>query len=580
MAEINPVVRQALDEASDGFVSYEQLLERFLKALAEACLRNDAQGVALWAAFSFHRNVQGGFTGSFAGGDPDRPWPTDPRRIPSDVLEVWAEYAARAWHPGVRARLHHLLWEARKDNAFQNARHAINNYLDAAAQFLGAPERDSGQVRACDCLTVALELAAALGQTALHDSVHAAMTNLVTAMLDDTDDAPGLVIRLLRALSARRPVDQGTRALLVRACDRYVSDAFVLVDLLKLRVRAEPDAAARSDLQRRIVTTVLDDAERFSGFLRIDRLGQAATMARDQGLTDLHDEAVLRMQRTGPEDLGMTRFEETIHVPRALFDAYIQHVAGAVTLGEALARLATTPSPAGTSADARTGAQRLAASSVFLSVVSTVGINPVGPVPVAPATVDPLASHAARWQLVTMELNGLGIAAALDHIGEHFDPSEETLVELLTHPPVVPPGRARRIAQALLYYWQQDYTAAYALALPRVEGLLRELLRSQDVPIVRVAQGDTRGGASLLGTLVDRMTDAGLDPDWQDFLRLLLTDSRRGMNLRNTELHDLADDQPQPHRVALVLIAVLYLVSHAHLTDHDAIADPEDGKSN
>ncbi|WP_406479799.1 hypothetical protein [Streptomyces sp. NBC_01615] len=577
MVEMEPGIRQALDDASTGFVSYEQLLERFLKALTKAGLQNDGQGVALWAAFSFHRDEQKGFTGSYAGSDPGEPWPTDPRQVPADVLAVWAAYAAHARHPGVRARLHHLLWEARKGDAFQHARQAIEAYRDAAAEFLNAPERDSGQVRACDCLTVAQDLAASLRQTALEDSVRSVMTDFVTAMLDEGDDAPGLVLQLLRALSVRRPVDEGVRRLLGRACDRYASDAFVLVDLLELCRDVETDVAARTGLDRRIVTTVLEDAERLSGFMRIDRLSTAATMARDRGLADLHDEAVLRMQRTDPEHLGMSRFEETIRVPKAMFDAYTQWVGGASTLGEALGRLAAVPSPAGTSADAQNAAQRIAQSSVFLSVVATVRINPVGPVPVAPAGVDPLANHAAQWRLVSMELAGLCLAAALDQIGERFDPDEYTLVELLTHPPVVPTGRARRLTLALLHYWRQEYTAAYSLALPRVEGLLRELLRQQDVPVVRVAQGDTRGGASLLGTLIDRMTEAGLDPDWQDFLRLLLTDGARGMNLRNDELHDLADDEPQPHRVALVLLADLYLVSRAHQPNADETADPQEG---
>jgi hypothetical protein len=62
------------------------------------------------------------------------------------------------------------------------------------------------------------------------------------------------------------------------------------------------------------------------------------------------------------------------------------------------------------------------------------------------------------------------------------------------------------------------------------------------------------------------MTDAGFDPDWCDFLRLLLSDPEHGLNLRNTELHDLTDD-PQPHRVALVLAGILHLLWHAHATD-------------
>ncbi|MFE2571505.1 DUF7380 domain-containing protein, partial [Streptomyces mirabilis] len=147
MVEMEPGIRQALDDASTGFVSYEQLLERFLKALTEAGLQNDGQGVALWAAFSFHRDEQKGFTGSYAGSDPGEPWPTDPRQVPANVLAVWAAYAADARHPGVRARLHHLLWEARKGDAFQHARQAFEAYRDAAAEFLNTRGGSAGPDR-------------------------------------------------------------------------------------------------------------------------------------------------------------------------------------------------------------------------------------------------------------------------------------------------------------------------------------------------------------------------------------------------------------------------------------------------
>ena len=241
MVETALEIEQAFDAASVGFVPFEQLLGLFINALREAGLEDDGQGVALWAAFSFHRNAQSGFTGSYAGADPEHPWPTDPRQIPPEVLEVWAAYAARAMHPGVRARLHHLLWEARKAGAFHHAQQAIESYQSAAAEFMDAPERGSGQVRACQSLVTAQDLAASLGQTALEGSVRGAMMDLVDVFLDDEDDAPGLVIRLLRALSVRRPVDARTLALLDRACDRYAADAFVLVDLLELRRGTEPD---------------------------------------------------------------------------------------------------------------------------------------------------------------------------------------------------------------------------------------------------------------------------------------------------------------------------------------------------
>lgn len=52
--------------------------------------------------------------------------------------------------------------------------------------------------------------------------------------------------------------------------------------------------------------------------------------------------------------------------------------------------------------------------------------------------------------------------------------------------------------------------------------------------------------------------------DWQAFLRLLLVDSDGGLNLRNSELHDLSDTETAPQTVALVLLAALYVTAHAH----------------
>lgn len=50
---------------------------------------------------------------------------------------------------------------------------------------------------------------------------------------------------------------------------------------------------------------------------------------------------------------------------------------------------------------------------------------------------------------------------------------------------------------------------------------------------------------------------------WSRALELLLVDPDRGMNLRNDVCHGLVDTLPK-HRVALILQASLYLLSHAH----------------
>ncbi|WP_158838722.1 DUF4209 domain-containing protein [Streptomyces sp. NRRL S-1022] len=59
------------------------------------------------------------------------------------------------------------------------------------------------------------------------------------------------------------------------------------------------------------------------------------------------------------------------------------------------------------------------------------------------------------------------------------------------------------------------------------------------------------------------MPDAGYPADWSRALELLLVDSDRGINLRNDICHGLIDTPPK-HRVALILQAALYLLSHTH----------------
>ncbi|MET8787459.1 hypothetical protein [Streptomyces sp. NPDC004589] len=125
-------------------------------------------------------------------------------------------------------------------------------------------------------------------------------------------------------------------------------------------------------------------------------------------------------------------------------------------------------------------------------------------------------------------------------------------------------GRAAKLAHAFRYYWSGEYDAALAIALPRIEGILREILRYHRIPIVQPPQGDSRGRVTLLTTLIDRMTDAGMHADWQAFLRLLLVDSDGGLNLRNSELHDLSDTETAPQTVAPVLLAALHVTAHAH----------------
>lgn len=138
------------------------------------------------------------------------------------------------------------------------------------------------------------------------------------------------------------------------------------------------------------------------------------------------------------------------------------------------------------------------------------------------------------------------------------------LIAALAHDTVLPEPRARTLARAFGYFWLGELDAAACVALPQVEQILRQLLRPR-APIVSVAQGKTPGTVDQLGGLIRSMPADGYPVDWSRALELLLVDPDRGMNLRNDVCHGLIDTPPK-HRVALMLQAALYLLSHGHRT--------------
>ncbi|MCX5174188.1 DUF4209 domain-containing protein [Streptomyces virginiae] len=165
-------------------------------------------------------------------------------------------------------------------------------------------------------------------------------------------------------------------------------------------------------------------------------------------------------------------------------------------------------------------------------------------------------------QVLAIDLLGHLTADQLDRIHERFAPDDAELSTALAHDTVLPEPRARTLADAFGYFWLGELDAAACIALPQVEQILRQLLRSR-LPIVSVAKGKTPRTVDQLGGLIRNMPDAGYPADWSRALELLLVDPDRGMNLRNNICHGLIDTPPK-HRVALILQAALYLLSHAH----------------
>ncbi|MFJ3720833.1 hypothetical protein [Streptomyces sp. NPDC090057] len=278
---IDPTVLACIDATAAEFAPLQELLQRWIERVNAEGWQGQAaaEADALWASLSFHVTERGGLAGHFIGRGAER-WPANPQAVSDGAVEIWAGYAEAVGHPMLRARLHHLVWEARK--RFPHARKAIEDYTEAVPRFLGMADRSAGRCRASDCLGFAYDLAVRLNVRDLELATKQTMIGFVRDLLDDPQEAaPGLVLETFRKLVGRHASDAAVQALLARATSIHGGNAPVVIELLQLRIAGAKDPQERTVLQRQVVEALLADAERFPGFLRVDRLNAAAIAARD-----------------------------------------------------------------------------------------------------------------------------------------------------------------------------------------------------------------------------------------------------------------------------------------------------------
>ncbi|WP_331735913.1 DUF4209 domain-containing protein (plasmid) [Streptomyces xanthophaeus] len=561
MLRVDPRVLSTLTEATKDAVTYETIATVLAAADVDTNTAAEEQRDALLAALRL-RPSGTGKTQDFTGmnfGNPHRARPEKLTEVTADQLEVWSAYATAVNDPFVRGRLHHLLLAAGHGRKPDHIRGATAGYLDAVPLLLATPQRFPALVGATECLHWAGELARTFNQADLCQRVADDTATLAERVLADAEDQPGIIASLLEGLRVQR---YDITDLAERAAHRYASDVHAHVDFLKL-LREEAAPSRRTAINTAIVTALLDAADADTAFRRHDLLTRAATEARDQGLSELRVRAAMALQQTDPDSLGWTRLRRPVELPRGLFNWARAHIDDAPDLRDALWRTAQDAHPA-----MREHADDAHAVEGLLRIPRT-RINTAGPIQVTPP-IDADDNHAVELQVLAMDLLGHLTADQLDRIHERFAPDDAELITALAHDTVLPEPRARTLADAFGYFWLGELDAAACIALPQVEQILRQLLRSR-VPIVSVAKGKTPGTVDQLGGLIRNMSAAGYPADWSRALELLLVEPDRGMNLRNNICHGLIDTPPK-HCVALILQAALYLLSYAH--GHRTAAPP------
>ena len=163
----------------------------------------------------------------------------------------------------------------------------------------------------------------------------------------------------------------------------------------------------------------------------------------------------------------------------------------------------------------------------------------------ATSDAERLDEQLARIEIVGLSMGGEVAACVLEAALARFSPSEEELTSLLQVQPHVSASIARSLARALLDFQSESYEEATTVAMPKIESLMRELLRERGVlrfrPEREQRQGpSTRGQFPQLGALLGQIKP-WLDQSWYRFLWTFLV-SPFGPNYRNELLHGFTED--------------------------------------
>lgn len=262
-----------------------------------------------------------------------------------------------------------------------------------------------------------------------------------------------------------------------------------------------------------------DEAD--SGLLRAHHLEAAASLARDRGVTDLHERAVALLQEMDVDDLELQTFTSEVEIPRVEIEKYIDAYLDAASWDEALERFVFLQPPTGDVEENRATVENQRREFVFQSlfppaysaVTDCRGTEPR-------TTKGSLRSNSAQQEGFRLSFWSNLAVDVLRRVPKRFGrPGADELEGWLREREHVTAGIARSVRRALEYFWDGQWEASVGVGMPRIEALARELVLLLDEPVYRLQRAEIPGQYPGLGVLVGILADKGIPESWIRYLR-------------------------------------------------------------
>ncbi|OMC05857.1 hypothetical protein [Mycolicibacterium fortuitum] len=479
-----------------------------------------------------------------------------------DEVKLWRALSDNVTHALAKSLLHDLLYIRRDGNIGAHARDAITFYLDAAqTNSVDATTRTYSALRA-------LTLCKQTKQFAELPRVRQVLKNLVDLDLNNAlHDRPGATLPMVAALVDTAPSEAESpghqddeRDLLETALTAYGTADHI--DYIA-RIFSMSDAVSeerRAQVQRMRAEIRLDRARaEVDPALRLFRLEEVASLAKQLGYTDLSDAATVELQQVDTESIDWTVTKSELQCRPQDVLAYVGQFTYRGDWQRGLEHWLSTGAPSGQYDRNEALARRTLEGSVLSQLIlrHRVGIHGM---PERTGSAESALDDKIREIEYTHAITaGSLLLAALNAIGAlASNAREEQIAAFLVDKYRCHMANATILAKALLLFWRGEYLVMSHFVTPYVEAGVRTLLLTLNEPIYRVEVGKTKGQFAQLGAILPRLADEGFDYDWIRYLQTLLLGE--GQNHRNVLAHGFSRQMDSVTAVLLLRASALFLV--------------------
>jgi hypothetical protein len=464
--------------------------------------------------------------------------------IAEEVKSAWAEVAPLVREPAARARLNDLLWVS-GTAAHLNARAAVVAYAELSERWV--------DLEKAYALARALELSLQMRDQSSTTERAGRVAAAARAALDETDQKPGVTLRLIQVLVEMPDAPDAVDDLLDAAAARYRNNVPIGDSVTDMHVaRACGDAARVEQLRRAQLQRWMTYAESADGLVAIAHLQHGLELARTYGVADEADRFRLALQSFDRESIEFGRIEAETTVDSEAIEQLVESLVDADWVSSLRAFGATGPPTGDAANNARFVRGMMKAHPIgflftrtLLGPENTVIKNIAG---VEAHFVAQLAEHEAN----TITFWGQLAAEGLRRMQErHGVPEMDSLLPYFSQG-VIAPEYAEAFARGVRLYCEGRYDESALVVVPRIEAVVRELARRAGLVVNREPHGERPGGVRSLGETLLALRGVFSDESWWRYLWNALAEPL-GLNLRNRLAHGLAEGS---HVTAAVLLHI------------------------